>query len=196
MSRILLADDSAHAQRMGEYILREEGYEVVSITDGETALLRLRDVDPDLVLADVLMPVKSGYQICEFVKTSPYHRHTRVVLTAGVNDPWNPEEAARVRADGKLVKPFEASAMIEMVKPLAAAAESDRGSAPASEAAGQVPGLPEPEPVKFTPFQQEERRGLDPERVRAAVALALDEAMSDIIEKITEKVLVALDRNA
>jgi CheY-like chemotaxis protein len=60
MSRILLADDSPHAQRMGELILREEGYEVVTITDGATVLLRLPDVDPDLILVDVTMPTKSG----------------------------------------------------------------------------------------------------------------------------------------
>ena len=60
MSRILLADDSPHAQRMGERILREEGFEVVSITEGETALLRLADVDPDLIIADVFLPGKIG----------------------------------------------------------------------------------------------------------------------------------------
>ena len=53
MSRILLADDSPHAQRMGERILRDEGYEVVTVSDGDSALMRLEDVDPDLVLADV-----------------------------------------------------------------------------------------------------------------------------------------------
>ena len=73
MSRILLADDSPHAQRMGELILREEGYEVVTITDGATVLLRLPDVDPDLILVDVTMPTRSGYEICEFVKTSLRH---------------------------------------------------------------------------------------------------------------------------
>jgi len=56
MSRILLADDSPHAQRMGERILREEGFEVVTVTDGETALIRLPDVDPDLIMADVFLP--------------------------------------------------------------------------------------------------------------------------------------------
>jgi hypothetical protein len=60
MSRILLADDSPHAQRMGERILREEGFEVVSLTDGENTLLRLADVDPDLILADVFLPNKLG----------------------------------------------------------------------------------------------------------------------------------------
>ena len=122
MSRILLADDSPHAQRMGERILREEGFEVVTVTDGETALMRMPDVDPDLVLVDILLPQKSGYEICEFVKTSPQHRHTRVVLLAGLLEPVDEAEAARVKADGVLKKPLEASVVIATVKPLVAAA--------------------------------------------------------------------------
>jgi putative two-component system response regulator len=77
MSRILLADDSPHAQRMGERILREEGFEVVSLTDGDNTLLRLADVDPDLILADVFLPNKSGLDICRYVKSHPRHRHVR-----------------------------------------------------------------------------------------------------------------------
>jgi CheY-like chemotaxis protein len=60
MTRILLADDSPHAQRMGEQILTEEGFEVVTVSDGDSVLLRLEDVDPDLVLADVEMPHRTG----------------------------------------------------------------------------------------------------------------------------------------
>ena len=192
MSRILLADDSPHAQRMGEFILREEGFEVVSVTDGETALLRLSDVDPDLVLADALMPVRSGYEICEAVKNNPRHRHTRVILTAGAHEPWNPDEATRVKADGFLKKPFEASAMLEMVKPLLRSAEDARASAPTPEPPPAA--HPDAEPVVMTAAQPEGRSlAPDPERVRAAVTLAMDDAMSDIIEKITEKVLVALN---
>ena len=73
MSRILLADDSPHAQRMGERILREEGYEVVTVTDGQTALMRLADVDPDLVFADVSLPTKTGYEICREIKSRQRH---------------------------------------------------------------------------------------------------------------------------
>src|SRR5258708_27052290 len=113
MSRILLADDSPHAQRMGELILREEGYEVVTITDGATVLLRLRDVDPDLVLVDVTMPTKSGYEICEYVKSSVEHPHTRVVLLAGAMDPVDEREVRRVHADRVIKKPLEASMVIE-----------------------------------------------------------------------------------
>ena len=80
MTRILLADDSPHAQRMGEQILSEEGFEVVTVSDGDSALLRLEDVDPDLVLAGVTMAHRSGYEICQYVKLSPRHKHVRVIL--------------------------------------------------------------------------------------------------------------------
>ncbi len=127
MSRILLADDSPHAQRMGERILREEGYEVVTVTDGETALVRLPDVDPDVVMADIFLPAKSGYDLCRFIKNEPRYKHTRVVLLAGLLEPVDEAEAQRVKADGILKKPFEASAMVSAVRPLASAAASDRG---------------------------------------------------------------------
>jgi CheY-like chemotaxis protein len=181
MSRILLADDSPHAQRMGEYILREEGHEVVTVTDGETALVRLGDVDPDLILADVLLPQRSGYEICRYVKDHPKFPHTRVVLTAGALEPFDEEEARRVRADGSLRKPFEASAVIETVKPLLEAAELARKSAPHAPGAAEVTP-----PVTEFP--------VDVERVHAAVTLALDTALPAIVDEITQRVLVAFEK--
>ena len=93
MSRILLVDDSPHAQRMGERILSEEGYEVVTVSNADSALIRLDDVDPDVVLADTVMPGRTGYEICQYVKMSPRHKHVRVILTAGVLEPF--DEAQR-----------------------------------------------------------------------------------------------------
>ena len=55
MSRILLADDSPHAQRMGERILRDEGHEVITVSDGLVAMLRLKDAQPDIIIADISM---------------------------------------------------------------------------------------------------------------------------------------------
>jgi CheY-like chemotaxis protein len=192
MSRILLADDSPHAQRMGELILREEGYEVVTITDGATALVRLRDVDPDLILVDVLMPTRSGYEICEYVKSSLRHLHTRVVLLAGELDPVDEQEARRVHADGLIKKPFEASTMIETLKPLLAAAAAARSERP-SEAAEPEPAIPDdPEPVSVASGPA----GPSPELIRAAVTIALDAVLPSLIEEITQKVLFAIDRNA
>src|SRR6266436_5584767 len=104
MSTILLADDSPHAQRMGERILREEGFEVITVSDGDTAMLRLRDADPDVVVADISMPGVSGYQICEYVKA--HLTGTVVALTAGAMEPFDDAEITRVRPDATLKKPF------------------------------------------------------------------------------------------
>ncbi len=127
MSRILLADDSPHAQRMGERILREEGFEVVSLTDGNAAMLRLADVDPDLILADVFLPGKSGFELCRHVKSEPRFKHVRVVLTAGLLEPFDEEEAKRAGCDAILKKPFEASKVVSTIDPLVKEAQLARG---------------------------------------------------------------------
>ena len=189
MSRILLADDSPHAQRMGERILLDEGYEVVTVTDGETAMIRLRDVDPDVVLADVLLPQKSGYEICRHVKNHPRHRHARVVLLAGLLEPLDTAEAERVQADAILKKPFEASAVIATVRPLAEAAQLAKGVVPAEE---PLPQPVAPEPARPPRQQSPALPEPDPELVRAAVILALDRAMPTLIDEITERVIAAL----
>ena len=176
MSRILLADDSPHAQRMGERILRDEGYEVVSITDGNTVLLRLADVDPDVILADVFLPSKSGLDICRYVKAHARHSHVRIVMIAGVLEPFDEDEARSAGADAVIKKPFEASAMLETIRPLIEQAQRDREARPA---------LIEPEP---------QSADVEPERVRAAVTIALDAAMPALIDEITERVLIALGR--
>lgn len=190
MSRVLLADDSPHAQRMGERILRDEGFEVVSVTDGETAVIRLGDVDPDVILADVLLPNKSGYEICEFVKSQPRHRHVRVVLTAGLLEPFDEERARRVASDGVLKKPFEASVVAAAIKPLAEAAAVAR-AAVAEAMTAQPPPEPEAAPGSAAPEPE-----ADAEMVRAAVTLALDAAMPALVEEITRQVVERLRSHA
>src|SRR3981189_1110173 len=128
MSRILLVDDSPHAQRMGERILSEEGYEVVTVSNSDSALIRLDDVDPDVVVADTVMPGRTGYEICQYLKMSPRHKHVRVILTAGVLEALDEANVKRVEADGTLKKPFEASALLSAVKPLADAAAQARAA--------------------------------------------------------------------
>jgi CheY-like chemotaxis protein len=184
MSRILLVDDSPHAQRMGERILSEEGYEVVTVSNADSALIRLDDVDPDVVLADVVMPGRTGYEICQYLKMSPRHRHVRVILTAGVLETLDEAAAARVEADGTLRKPFEASALTAAVKPLAEAAAQDRAALVPREPGdrGRVPV------VAAAPFVAV----VDEEQVRAAVTVALDASMEVMADEIARRVLAAL----
>jgi CheY-like chemotaxis protein len=185
MSRILLVDDSPHAQRMGERILTEEGYEVVTVSNADSALIRLDDVDPDVVLADTVMPGRTGFEICQYLKMSPRHKHVRVILTAGVLEELDEEHTRRVEADGTLKKPFEASVLIAAVKPLAELAAKARESM-------EAPGFrsPAPEtPSQVAPFVAV----VDAEQVRAAVTVALDAAMEKMVEEITRRVLAALN---
>jgi DNA-binding response OmpR family regulator len=184
MSIILLADDSAHAQRMGERILREEGFAVVSVTDGETALLRMSDVDPDLVIADVFLPGRDGFELCRSIKDS--HRHVRVILTAGLLETFDEDEARRAGCDAILKKPFEASQVVETIRPLIHDAQLARGLF--AEAIAAARPSSETPPAKM-PHAAEP---IDPERVRAAITLALDAALPALVQEITERVLVAL----
>jgi CheY-like chemotaxis protein len=183
MSRILLVDDSPHAQRMGERILTEEGYEVVTVSNADSALIRLDDVDPDVVLADTVMPGRTGYEICQYLKMSPRHRHVRVILTAGVLETIDEEQKKRVEADATLQKPFEASALVAAVKPLAEAAAADR-----KDDRKQPAGAPAADQRAIAPFVAV----VDAEQVKAAVTLALDAAMDTMVDQIARQVLAAL----
>ncbi len=185
-TRVLLADDSPHAQRMGERILREEGYEVVTVTDGETALIRLDDVQPDLVLVDVFLPVHSGYDICRLIRASEAHRHAGVILIAGLLEPVDEEEARRAGADAVLKKPFEASVVLETIRPLIDKSRFARGLF----AEAVPPAEAEAAEVKTTGPIAAPR--IDPDRVRAAVTVALDRSLPTLVQEITEKVLIAL----
>jgi CheY-like chemotaxis protein len=169
---------------MGERILREEGYEVVSLTDGETAVMRLPDVDPDLVIADVFLPGRSGFDLCRHVKT--HHRHTRVILTAGLLEKFNEEDARQAGCDAILRKPFEASVVMQTIRPLVNDAQLARGLF--AEAMASAP----PKPVSDGPPPPPPPPPPDPQRIEAAITLALDAALPALIREITEKVLVAL----
>jgi CheY-like chemotaxis protein len=184
MSRILLVDDSPHAQRMGERILSDEGYQVVTVSNADSALIRLDDVDPDVVLADTVMPGRTGYEICQYLKMSPRHRYVRVILTAGVLEAFDEERARQVSADGTLKKPFEASALVAAVKPLAEAASKDRS---ASVRGGTAAAAPQ-EAKAEVPFVAV----VDSEHVRAAVTVALDASLETMIDEITRRVLAAM----
>jgi CheY-like chemotaxis protein len=185
MSRILLVDDSPHAQRMGERILSEEGFEVVTLSNADSALIRMDDVDPDVVLADTVMPGRSGYEICQYLKLSPRHRHVRVVLTAGVLEPLDDDHVKRVQADATLKKPFEASVLLATVKPLAERAVQDRAQFRAAPPGAKIAPSAKAAVAPFVTI-------VDAEQVRAAVTVALDAAMEKMVEEISARVVTAL----
>jgi len=172
---------------MGERIFREEGFEVITLTSGVDAMATIEEKRPDVVLADVFLPEQNGYDLCCVVKAHPVHQHTGVVLIAGLLEPVDEERARRCGCDAVLKKPFEASVVLETVKPLIDRARFGRGLFSGA--------LPTPPPVEITSDAASAghvRPNLDPEAIRAAVTLALDRSLPALVEEITEKILVAL----
>jgi CheY-like chemotaxis protein len=84
---ILVADDNSNIQKMVALALKDQGIEVCAVGNGEAAVRKLADLQPDLVLADIFMPVRNGYEVCEFVKQDSRFAHIPVVLLVGAFDP-------------------------------------------------------------------------------------------------------------
>jgi CheY-like chemotaxis protein len=110
--KILLADDSVTAQNMGRKILADAGYEVITVNNGSAALKKIAELKPDLIILDVYMPGYSGLEVCQRLKEVQETSRIPVLLTVGKLEPFKPEEAKRVRAEGYIVKPFEASELL------------------------------------------------------------------------------------
>jgi CheY-like chemotaxis protein len=141
VAKILVADDNSNIQKMVVLALKDQGIDVVAVGNGEAAVRKIADVRPDLVLADVFMPVRNGYEVCQFVKTDPSLAHIPVILLVGAFDPLDEQEAQRVGADGVLKKPFvPPDPLISMVKSALQRAGVAHGNAPAKTA--------EPEPMR------------------------------------------------
>jgi CheY-like chemotaxis protein len=117
VAKILVADDNSNIQKMVGLALKDHGIDVVAVGNGEAAVRKIADIRPDLVLADVFMPVRNGYEVCQFVKADSTLSHIPVILLVGAFDPLDEQEAQRSGADGVLKKPFvPPDPLISMVK--------------------------------------------------------------------------------
>jgi CheY-like chemotaxis protein len=143
---LLLADDSVTIQKVVGISFANEDVRIVTVDNGDDAVARARDIKPDIVLADVVMPGKSGYDVCAAIKGDPELRGVPVLLLTGTFETFDEDRAARVGADGHITKPFEAQALVELVNArLAGAAAAARPArAPAASRAAAAPADPEP----------------------------------------------------
>ena len=138
MAKILVADDNSNIQKMVGLALKDQGIDVVAVGNGEAAVRKISDIRPDLVLADVFMPVRNGYEVCQSVKMDPSLAHIPVILLVGAFDPLDEQEAQRVGADGVLKKPFvPPDPLISMVKSALQRAGVAHGIAAAAKTAEQ-----------------------------------------------------------
>jgi CheY-like chemotaxis protein len=143
--KLLLADDSVTIQRVIELTFADEDIEVVAVGDGQQAIDRIGADPPDVVLADVGMPERDGYQVASFVKQTPRLAHIPVLLLTGAFEPVDEARARAAGCDGVLVKPFEPQMVINRVKDLLAGRRSDAmWATPPAQPAEAAPSPPSP----------------------------------------------------
>jgi CheY-like chemotaxis protein len=139
---LLLADDSVTIQRVIELTFADEDINVVAVSDGDQAIERLDAAPPDIVLADIGMPGKNGYEVAQYVRQSPKLSHIPVVLLTGAFEPVDQARASQAGCDGVLAKPFEPQLVIGRVKDLLARGRNAAGSSDASVPPAVAPAEP------------------------------------------------------
>src|SRR5712691_6686921 len=103
--KLLLADDSVTIQRVIELTFADEDVEVITVSDGDEAIAHVERQPPDIVLADVGMPGRSGYDVSGYIKGSPRLAHIPVILLTGAFEPVDQRKASAAKCDGVLAKP-------------------------------------------------------------------------------------------
>jgi len=149
--KLLLADDSITIQKVIGITFANEDFELSVVDNGDSALEKARSMTPDLILADVFMPGKNGYELCAAVRQDPALRNIPVLLLTGTFEPFDENKARSVGADSWIAKPFESQALIDRVEELLARIPEPAPAAAAPVAVTTAPEPPAPSPVLAAP---------------------------------------------
>ncbi|AWI81296.1 two-component system response regulator [Parazoarcus communis] len=114
--KILIADDEPNIVISLEFLMKREGFDVTVATDGEEAVNRIRGDRPDLVLLDVMMPKKSGFEVCQEIKADPELQSTRILMLTAKGRDTEVSKGLALGADAYMTKPFSTKELVERVR--------------------------------------------------------------------------------
>ena len=135
--KVMVIDDSKTIRRTAELLLRKEGCEVVTATDGFDALHRILDSEPDIIFVDIMMPRLDGYQTCALVKRHEHYRHTPVVMLSSRDGLFDRARGRLVGCEEYLTKPFTREELVGAIhRYVNAAAEGGPPAGAGARAAG------------------------------------------------------------
>lgn len=151
--KLLLADDSVVIQKLVGLSFANEDIEIFSTDNGDDALTRAREIRPDVILADVVMPGLSGYDVCQAIKQDLELAQTPVLLLTGTFEAFDEGRASLAGANGHITKPFEAQALVDRVREVINAAPPAAASKPAASASStpRTPQTPQTPQTSQTP---------------------------------------------
>ncbi len=114
--KILIADDEQNIVISLEFLMKREGFEVVVANDGEEAVRRIRSDCPDLVLLDVMMPKKSGFEVCQEIKSDPAMSGVRILMLTAKGRDTEVAKGLALGADAYMTKPFSTKELVAKVR--------------------------------------------------------------------------------
>jgi DNA-binding response OmpR family regulator len=118
--KILVADDEPNIVAALEFLLRRNGFEVMTARNGEEALRLVESAAPDLVLLDVMMPVRSGYEVCRRIRERPEWSRIKIVMLSAKGRDAEVNKGLALGADLYITKPFSTRDLVDKVKGLLA----------------------------------------------------------------------------
>ena len=146
MPKVLVADDSITVRKVAERLLTEAGMEVALAASGEEAMAYLSTEHPDFIISDVIMPDKSGYDVCRFVRSQVTLADTPVLLISGIVNDEVSRQAESCRANGVLKKPFQGASLQDRVRDMLAK-QADKDTPIAATLSNGEVSAPEMEPT-------------------------------------------------
>jgi CheY-like chemotaxis protein len=145
MHTILVADDSVTIQKAVEIAFDKEPFQVVKVGSGEEAIARAKELKPHVVLADHLMPDRTGYEVAEALRGDPQTESIPVLILSGSSAPYDEARATSAGVVGHIPKPFDCQSLLDRVRNLLGVAATPLGTAmPAGAAAAPASGMPRP----------------------------------------------------
>ena len=116
--KVLIADDEQNIVISLEFLMKREGFEVVVANDGEEAIRRIRADQPDLVLLDVMMPKKSGFEVCQEIRSDPEMAGVRILMLTAKGRDTEVAKGLALGADAYMTKPFSTRELVDKVRSL------------------------------------------------------------------------------
>ncbi|MFZ1753245.1 MAG: response regulator [Caldilineaceae bacterium] len=113
---ILVVDDEPYILRSLSFVLEREGFRVATASEGESALLKIRELRPQLVFLDIMLPRKNGYEVCAAVKEDPSLSGTHIVMLSAKGQQIDRERGMLGGADEYMTKPFSPKEIVEYVQ--------------------------------------------------------------------------------
>ncbi len=114
--RILLVDDEPSILLSLEFLMEQQGYDVQTATDGDEALQAMSEKLPDLILLDIMMPKRDGFEVCQIIRANPDWKETKIILLTAKGREVDQEKGLALGADDYVTKPFATQELVKKVK--------------------------------------------------------------------------------